>query len=58
MRKTRSWKHNRKDRKQYMVDGKCKVFYEGWGVILEPVNTEKRNTPFMDLSDIEDIEEG
>lgn len=56
MRNTRSWKHVRRDRKQYMFNGMAKS--RGWeydmvdGVVyqyteMEPVNRNKRNTPFM-----------
>lgn len=56
MRNTRSWKHTRKDRKQYMRNGMCKVYlginakgevWEAW----VPVNTEKRNTEFMSIDE-------
>lgn len=54
MRKTANWKHNGKNRKQWLhngnvrVDGFCQIPYtatEGYW---------KKKTPFMDLSDIED----
>ena len=54
MRKTRSWKHNRKDRKQYSFNGKGKVWYDGYGYVMLPINTEKRNTYFMSDCDIEE----
>lgn len=61
MRNTLNWKHNRRDRKQYMKNGMAKSYFwdfDGeWERCVEwvPVNTNKRNTEFMDLSDIEEV---
>ena len=54
--KTRNWKHNSKDRKQYIHDGQVRITtFDSW--MLVPIeSTEgwlKRKTEFMDLSDIE-----
>lgn len=55
MRNTRSWKHTRKDRKQYMRNGMCKEYITdsngGTWEIWVPVNTEKRNTEFMSINE-------
>ena len=54
MRNTKNWKHTTKNRKQYVAptksffDPRFPVSYYG---------LDKRNTEFMDLSDIEDEEE-
>lgn len=43
-RKTLSWKHNRKDRKQYIHDGK--VWIDNW-YMIPFVRYDKHDTPFM-----------
>ena len=58
MRNTKSWKHNSKDRKQYIRNGNVRVFDDLWGVFYDtPITATpgfyKRNTPFMDLSDLD-----
>ena len=57
MRKTNNWKHNGKDRKQYIHNGCVRIYDDMWGMFYEtPIEATagyfKRNTPFMDLSDI------
>jgi hypothetical protein len=47
MRNTRSWKHNRKDRKQYIVDGCIKDVFWGYIPISETPGMMKRQTEFM-----------
>ena len=54
MRNTKSWKHNSKD----IRNGCVRVFDDLWGDFYETPITEtpgysKRNTPFMDLTDID-----
>ena len=54
MRKTANWKHNGKNRKQWLHDGNVRV---GGFCQIPYTATEgywKKKTPFMDLSDIED----
>ena len=48
MRKTRSWKHNRKDRKQFVHDGMVLVG-DGWYMtpITNTIGYYKRHTDFM-----------
>ncbi len=55
-RNTQSWKHIRKDRKQYY---KCWIdefygIYDPYFCPMSYAGLNKRNTPFMDTSDIDD----
>lgn len=54
MRVTKNWKHNRKDRHQYEYKGnalsKWVTYDDGYVEAVarwEPINRNKRNTPFM-----------
>lgn len=57
--RNRNWKDNGKDRKQYLRNGKCKIYTGRYEFSYQPtvVNTQKRNSWFMDLSDIAEEEE-
>ena len=48
-RSTRSWKHARKDKRQYIFHGECRCIDKDdwWSSGFYPVNTTKRDTPFM-----------
>lgn len=54
MRKTNNWKHNGKDKKQYLHNGKIWLSDGGMAYPAETEGYWKRQTPFMDLSDIEE----
>ena len=56
MRKTKNWKHTTKRAKQYKVS----EVYGSFDPYFDPMSNigrSKKETPFMDLSDIDDGEE-
>ena len=57
MRRTQNWKHNGKNRKQWLHNGNVRVdgFYQF--PLTATVVYWKRQTPFMDLSDVADNED-
>lgn len=52
MRNTQNWKHTTKNRKQYGTN-KVTLWYDP----VKEVRRSKRDTPFMDLSDIKEEDE-
>lgn len=55
MRNTRNWKHNTKNRKQYTAP--TKAYFDPFLFPVSYYGMNKRNTEFMDLSDIDEEEE-
>lgn len=56
MRKTLNWKHNSKEKKQYLHNGKIWLADGGMAYLTETAGYWKRQSPFMDLSDINDTD--
>lgn len=56
MRKTLNWKHNSKEKKQYLHNGKIWLADGGMAYLTETAGYWKRQSPFMDLSDIDDTD--
>lgn len=56
MRNTRNWKHITKNRKQYkkIESDSCVISFNPYYNCLSEIGLDKRNTPFMDLTDLED----
>ncbi len=57
MRNTRNWKHTTKRNRQYKENEFLGWYFNPYYDSLTEIGMDKRNTPFMDMSDIEEEDE-